>query len=117
MRLTLCLQNGCDKTTFERQIIINACKVKEITGTLILPLRKHLSRCLQLMKYSFFSILAFTLSVSMMGFRCSKEAAGPAYQFLERFSLTPYKKVYTLNDTIRLQFRTNDKTLVDQLSN
>ena len=69
------------------------------------------------MRCSFNFILVFCLVLTMMGFQCGKEVASPAYKFSEKFSLTPYKKIYTINDTIQLQFRTNDKTLIDQLSN
>ncbi|MGY6562143.1 MAG: hypothetical protein ACXITV_08550 [Luteibaculaceae bacterium] len=53
------------------------------------------------------------------GFQCSKEdiELNPKYEFFEKLSLSPYKKIYSINDTITIQFQTNDKKLFDKLSN
>ena len=69
------------------------------------------------MTRSFYFILVLSLALSTTGFRCYKDDVGPGYQFAAMFSLAPYKKVYSINDTIRLQFRTTDKTFIDQVSN
>ena len=54
-----------------------------------------------------------------MGFQCNKDvypASTPVYEYTEKLTLTPYKKVYAINDTIWVQFKTNDKTLFDKLT-
>ncbi len=40
----------------------------------------------------------------------------PTHKFLEKLTLTPYKKIYSINDTIWVQFQTTNKSLYDQLS-
>jgi hypothetical protein len=54
-----------------------------------------------------------------MGTQCGKDfiTPSPTYEFSEKLSLTPYKKVYSINDTIWVQFQTNDKSLYDKISN
>ena len=54
-----------------------------------------------------------------MGTQCGKDiiTPNPTYEFSEKLSLTPYKKVYSINDTIWVQFQTNDKSLYDKISN
>lgn len=53
-----------------------------------------------------------------MGFQCEKlyTIPVPTYEFTEKLSLTPYKKIYAINDTIWVQFQTTNKTLFDKLS-
>jgi len=53
-----------------------------------------------------------------MGFQCEKlyTVPVPTYEFTEKLSLTPYKKIYAINDTIWVQFQTTNKTLFDKLS-
>ena len=72
------------------------------------------------MKKSHLYILIVSgFSMLIMGFQCYKAYPiyKPTYEFAEKISLAPYKKVYAINDTIWLQFQTNDKTLYDKLSN
>jgi hypothetical protein len=54
-----------------------------------------------------------------MSFQCGKEyiERKPTYEFLEKLTLTPYKKIYSINDTITIQYQTNDKKLFDKLTN
>jgi hypothetical protein len=54
----------------------------------------------------------------IMGFQCYRDYPiyKPTYEFAEKISLAPYKKIYSFNDTIWVQFQTNDKTLYDKLS-
>jgi len=54
-----------------------------------------------------------------MSTQCNKEyiQSTPKYEFLEKLSLTPYKKIYSINDTIWVQFQTASKSLYDKLSN
>ena len=54
-----------------------------------------------------------------MGFECGKPymEIKPTYEFSEKLTLSPYKKTYSLNDTITIQFITTDKKLFDKLSN
>jgi hypothetical protein len=67
-------------------------------------------------------LLVFTLAgvaLITMGLQCGKEAPPqiiPVYQYAEKLTLTPFKKVYAIDDTIWVQFQTSDKTLYDQLS-
>ena len=54
-----------------------------------------------------------------MGLQCRKEFPPeiiPVYQYAEKLTLTPFKKVYAIDDTIWVQFQTTDKTLYDKLS-
>ena len=55
----------------------------------------------------------------LMGMQCGKDhiSPDPTYEYSEKLSLTPYKKVYSINDTIWVQFQTNNKSLYDKLSN
>src|ERR1039457_4556334 len=55
----------------------------------------------------------------IMGTQCGKDfiTPSPTYEFSEKLSLTPYKKVYSINDTIWVQFQTNDKSLYDKKRN
>jgi hypothetical protein len=55
----------------------------------------------------------------IMGTQCGKDhvTPDPTYKFLEKLTLSPYKKIYSINDTIWVQFQTADKSLYDQLSN
>lgn len=67
-------------------------------------------------------ILIFFLIIGsniIMGTQCRKDyvTPKPTYKFVEKLTLTPYKKVYSINDTIWVQFQTTDKSLYDQLSN
>lgn len=54
----------------------------------------------------------------IMGTQCRKDFVipEPTYKFLEKLTLTPYKKIYSINDTIWVQFKTTNKSLYDQLS-
>ena len=54
-----------------------------------------------------------------MGMQCGKDYSEPdlKYKFLEKLTLTPYKKIYAIGDTIWVQFQTNEKSLYDQISN
>ncbi len=69
-------------------------------------------------------LLIFTLAgiaLITMGVQCRKEYHAtpmviPVYSYAEKVTLTPFKKVYALNDTIWVQFQTTDKTLYDELS-
>jgi hypothetical protein len=63
-----------------------------------------------LLVFIFFALLT-------MGFQCGVERITSIYEFSEKFTLTPYKKIYHTGDTIRLQFSTTDKSLYDRLSN
>lgn len=62
---------------------------------------------------------ALSIVLVTMGFQCGKEniELKPAYTFVEKLTLTPYKKTYAVNDTITVQFQTSDKKLFDELSN
>ncbi len=64
-------------------------------------------------------LTALSIVLVTMGFQCGKEyiEVKPAYRFVEKLTLTPYKKVYAVNDTITVQFQTSDKKLFDELSN
>ena len=55
----------------------------------------------------------------VMGTQCGKDyiTPDPTYEYLEKLSLTLYQKVYSINDTIWVQFQTNDKSLYDKKSN
>jgi len=59
------------------------------------------------------------ISLMTMGFQCGKEyiEPKPTYEFFEKLTLTPYKKIYSINDTITVQFHTNDKKLFDKVTN
>ncbi|HEY5327449.1 MAG TPA: hypothetical protein VIJ27_10655 [Mucilaginibacter sp.] len=65
---------------------------------------------------------AFTLAgvaLVTMGLQCRKEYPPeiiPVYQYAEKLTLSPFKKVYAIDDTIWVQFQTPDKTLYDKLS-
>lgn len=69
-------------------------------------------------KYS----LVFTLAgitFIIMGMQCNKEmpvAIVPIYKYTAKLDLAPFKKVYSINDTIWIQYKTTDKTLFDKLS-
>ena len=65
--------------------------------------------------YTIFGIIFFSLLT--LRFTCGVERLTSIYQFSEKFTLSPYKKVYTINDTIKLKFTTADKSLYDALSN
>lgn len=56
-----------------------------------------------------------------MGTQCDKDdylpPLKPSYEFAEKLTLTPYKKVYGIGDTIWVQFLAPDRKLYDQLSN
>jgi hypothetical protein len=60
------------------------------------------------------------LALITMAVRCQKEISSPqiipVYQYVEKLTLAPFKKVYAINDTIRVQFQTTNKTLYDKLS-
>lgn len=68
--------------------------------------------------------MIFTLAgvaLITMGVKCEKELDTlpeiiPVYQYAEKLTLTPFKKIYTIGDTIWVQFQTTDKTLYDKLS-
>jgi hypothetical protein len=64
-------------------------------------------------------ITTLVIVLLTMNFQCEKGliAPNPTYEFFEKLILTPYKKVYSLNDTITVQFQTNYKQLFDKLSN
>ena len=53
-----------------------------------------------------------------MGMQCNKEMPppNPVFQYTAKLSLTPLKKVYSINDTIWIEYKTADKTLFDKLS-
>jgi hypothetical protein len=67
--------------------------------------------------YPSWTVLIAT-SFLTMGMQCFKDfpIAPPTYEFAEKMSLYPYKKKYTINDTIWVEFRTTDKSLYDKLS-
>ncbi len=72
------------------------------------------------MKQRHFLIFLLIVVVNMvMSTECNKEviAINPSYEFLEKLTLTPYKKIYSINDTIWVQFQTADKSLYDKISN
>ena len=72
------------------------------------------------MKQHHYLILFLLLAANaMMGTQCNKEfiLIPPTYSFVEKLSLTPYKKIYAVNDTIWVQFKTTDKSLYDKISN
>lgn len=67
--------------------------------------------------------MVFTLvgvALITMGLQCRKEnfppEVIPVYQYAEKLTLTPFKKIYSIGDTIWIQFQTTDKTLYDKLS-
>lgn len=64
-------------------------------------------------------ITTLVIVLLTMGFQCGKEyiERKPTYEFFEKLTLTPYKKIYSINDTITIQFQTNDKKLFEKLSN
>lgn len=71
------------------------------------------------MKKSYFQIsLLLGLSILVMGFQCYKDyqLSPPTYEFAEKMELSPYKKIYSINDTIWIEFRTADKSLYDKAS-
>ena len=62
----------------------------------------------------FISMALFAIS-----FRCEKgDYVEPKidYHFSEQLTLTPYRKVYAVNDTLWIQFQTADKSLFDRLT-
>lgn len=70
--------------------------------------------------YSLLGVLLFSTSLMVStGFQCYRDfkPSPPEYEFAEKLSLSPYKKTYALNDTIWVQFQTNNKGLFDKLSN
>ena len=70
--------------------------------------------------HSLIGLLLLLLSTGFLqGLQCYKDfpIAAPKYEFSEKLSLTPYKKTYSLNDTIWVQFQTSNKSLFDKLSN
>lgn len=72
------------------------------------------------MRKSYLMVFTFAgVALITMGLQCGKEAPAqiiPVYQYAENITLTPFKKVYAINDTIWVQFQTTDKTLYDKLS-
>jgi hypothetical protein len=69
-------------------------------------------------KYLIIFILA-GVALTTMGTQCDKEFPPPiihVFKYAEKVTLTPFKKVYAVNDTIWLQFQTMDKTLFDKVS-
>lgn len=40
----------------------------------------------------------------------------PTHNFLEKLTLIPYKKIYSIGDTIWVKFETSDKSLYDPAS-
>lgn len=62
---------------------------------------------------------ALVISLMCMGAKCDKEYIEPklAHEFFEKLTLTPYKKIYSINDTITVQFQTTDKMLFDRITN
>lgn len=64
-------------------------------------------------------ITTLVIVLLTMGLQCGKEQIerNPKYEFFEKLTLTPYKKIYSINDTITIQFQSNDKKLFDKLSN
>lgn len=68
-------------------------------------------------------LMVFTLAgvaLITMGLQCGKEFPPeiiPVYKYAENLTLTPFKKVYAIDDTIWVQFQTTNKTLYDKLSN
>jgi len=71
------------------------------------------------MKKFGFPLAIAGIVLMFMNFQCRKDYVPiqPLYTFQEKLSLVPYKKVYAINDTIWIQFQTNDKTLFDTLTN
>lgn len=53
-----------------------------------------------------------------MSFQCDKDypALAPTFEYTEKLTLMPYKKIYAVGDTIWVQFQSADKTLFDKLS-
>ncbi|OGX81567.1 hypothetical protein BEN47_19195 [Hymenobacter lapidarius] len=70
------------------------------------------------MRKSVVLLVVASLAFSTIGFQCEKEypKPEPVYSFTEKLTLTPYKKVYAVNDTIWIQFQTTDRKLFDRLS-
>lgn len=58
-------------------------------------------------------------AVCSMGFQCQKESFFPIpqYQFGDKVSLYPYKKVYNIGDTIWVKFEITSKVLFEGLTN
>ena len=67
-----------------------------------------------------YSVLSILIGFALMniGLQCDKDDMGykEEYSFLEKISLTPYKKTYFISDTIWLQFQTSDKSLFDRFT-
>jgi hypothetical protein len=66
-------------------------------------------------------LLIITSFLLTMGFKCEKgkdfAEFRPKYEFSEKITLSPYRKKYTINDTIEVQFQTTDKRLFDKVTN
>jgi hypothetical protein len=69
---------------------------------------------------SVYSVILISFSLMTMGWQCEKYIGDEVkidHQFSEKLTLTPYKKVYSINDTIWLEFQTANKSLFDKVTN
>ncbi len=72
------------------------------------------------MKQSIYLLFFLVLTVPILSFqKCKRDyiEIQPKYEFVEKLTLTPYKKVYAVNDTIWIQFQAANNLLYDKLSN
>jgi len=69
-------------------------------------------------KKSFLPFLFLAFSFLAMGFQCYRDfpITPYTYQFAEKMMLYPYKKQYSINDTIWIEYKTADKSMYDKLS-
>lgn len=65
------------------------------------------------------SFILFFLTAIIMGTQCDKEVdyISPKQSFAEKANLSPVRKLYSINDTIWVEFNTSSKTLFDTISN
>lgn len=69
-------------------------------------------------KFNLSPHIFLSASLLTLGFQCHNESPAPvpAYEYAEKLTLAPYRKAYAINDTIWVEFQTEDKTLFDKLS-
>lgn len=66
-----------------------------------------------------FAIFSVSCVVVSTGFQCERdfEPVKISHEFAEKLALFPYKKTYSLNDTIWVQFSSTNKRLFDKITN
>ena len=57
-----------------------------------------------------FCLYLFALALLTRGLEC-KDKFKAAIRFAEKFTLTPSRKAYAINDTIKMQFKNCDRNL------